>query len=90
MISNITVTITIAAVASSRKEKESENGMLPSFRHCISHERDVKMLSMASLRVYSASPVAGGRFCLTVFNDDHDLVRASARMIRHPERPKAK
>jgi hypothetical protein len=59
MISNITVTITIAAVASSRKEKESKNGMLPSFRQSVSHEKEKKMLSVTSLCVHSASPVAG-------------------------------
>jgi hypothetical protein len=89
MISNITVTNTIAAVASSRKEKESESGMVPSFRQSISHGKEEKRLPMASLCVHSASPVTGGRFCLSVFDDDHDLLRASARMIRHPECPEA-
>lgn len=42
------------------------------------------------LGVCSSSPISDARFRLTIFNDNHDLSRRSARIVWHSKRPETK
>jgi hypothetical protein len=60
------------------------------FRQRISHEKEEKKMSLTSHCVRSYSAVSDTSVGLTIFDNDHDLLRCPARVIRHPERQEAK